>query len=123
MSALAAAGDGHEKLLANAIAQAEALMVGKQVADTPHRIFPGNRPSTFMVLDALDPFHLGMLVALHEHRIFAQGVLWNIFSFDQWGVELGKVLASQILTDWHSAPTKGHDASTEDLMQRLRRSV
>lgn len=123
LSTLASAGDGHEKLLANAIAQAEALMVGKQAADTPHRIFPGNRPSTFMVLDALDPVHLGMLVALHEHRIFVQGVLWNIFSFDQWGVELGKVLASQILTDWHSDSTKGHDASTDDLMQRLRREV
>lgn len=120
MSDASSAGDAHEKLLANAIAQAEALMMGRPEADSPHRIFPGNRPSTFMAMDKLDAYHLGMLVALHEHRIFAQGALWNIFSFDQWGVELGKVLASQILSEWHSGSTKVHDESTDDLMRRLR---
>lgn len=120
MAMAASAKDAHEKLLANAIAQAEALMLGRTEADSPHRIFPGNRPSTFMALDELTPHHLGMLVALHEHRIFVQGVLWNIFSFDQWGVELGKILAGQILSDWRSDSTNSHDVSTDDLMRRLR---
>ena len=112
MSDMEGAKESHQKLLANAIAQAEALMKGKSEADSPHRTFPGNRPSTFMALEALDPYHLGMLVSLHEHRIFVQGVLWNIFSFDQWGVELGKVLAGQILAEWSGAEAGDHDAST-----------
>jgi len=74
-----------------------------------------------MALEALDPYHLGLLVALHEHRIFCQGVLWNIFSFDQWGVELGKVLAGQILSDWASQSPGLHDASTTALMLRFAR--
>lgn len=121
MSDAPGAADGHRKLLANAIAQAEALMMGKPEADSAHRKFPGNRPTTFMALEALDPYHLGLLVALHEHRIFCQGVLWNIFSFDQWGVELGKVLAGQILSDWASQSPGVHDASTTALMLRFAR--
>lgn len=86
----------HTKLLANALAQSQALMLGQENAPEPHRNFEGNRPSTTFLLDRLDPFTLGMLMALYEYKIFVQGVIWGINSFDQWGVELGKALADNI---------------------------
>jgi glucose-6-phosphate isomerase len=128
----------HQKLLANAIAQAEALMVGKtkgQVvaemkakglsqteidAIAPHRVFEGNRPSTFFLLDQLDPETVGSLIAFYEHRIFVQGLIWNICSYDQWGVELGKVLANQILNEWNEDAKGAHDPSTMALMTRMK---
>jgi glucose-6-phosphate isomerase len=109
----------HELLLANALAQAQALMQGK--ADPGgHRNFGGNRPSTFFVLDALTPRSLGALLALYEHRVFTSGAVWGIDSFDQWGVELGKVLASDIANRLTSGDAQGLDASTAGLLQRLR---
>jgi glucose-6-phosphate isomerase len=109
----------HDKLLANALAQAQALMVGQ--SDTGgHRHFPGNRPSTFLLLDALDPASLGALIALQEHRVFVSGSLWGINSFDQWGVELGKVLARDIEPRLHSGDASGLDASTAGLLRRMR---
>ncbi len=86
----------HKTLIANALAQAQALMEGSDNMAQPHRHFPGNRPSTMIGLESLDPYHLGMLVALYEHKVFVQGAIWNINSFDQWGVELGKKLALPI---------------------------
>ena len=109
----------HDKLLANALAQAQALMVGQPDAGG-HRNFPGNRPSTFLLLDVLDPASLGALIALQEHRVFVSGSLWGINSFDQWGVELGKVLARDIEPRLHSGDTDGLDASTAGLLRRLR---
>jgi glucose-6-phosphate isomerase len=109
----------HELLLANALAQAQALMQGKP--DTGgHRDFPGNRPSTFFVLDRLDPASLGALLALHEHRVFVSGSLWGINSFDQWGVELGKVLALDIAPRLASGQAAGLDGSTAGLLRMLR---
>lgn len=109
----------HELLLANALAQSQALMQGKP--DTGgHRDFPGNRPSTFFLLDALTPASLGALLALYEHRVFTSGSLWGIDSFDQWGVELGKVLAQDIAQRLASGSTQGLDASTAGLLRRLR---
>ena len=109
----------HSMLLANALAQAQALMVGRACEDG-HRHFPGNRPSTFLLLDALTPASLGALIALQEHRVFASGSLWGINSFDQWGVELGKVLASDLQHRLASGDVAGLDASTAGLLQRLR---
>jgi glucose-6-phosphate isomerase len=109
----------HELLLANALAQAQALMQGKADPDG-HRNFNGNRPSTFFVLDALTPGSLGALLALYEHRVFTSGAVWGIDSFDQWGVELGKVLASDIAKRLASGDSQGLDASTAGLLQRLR---
>ena len=109
----------HEKLLANALAQAQALMVGKEGEDG-HRHFPGNRPSTFLLLDALTPASLGALIALQEHRVFVSGSLWGINSFDQWGVELGKVLARDIEARLASGDAAGLDGSTAGLLSRLR---
>jgi glucose-6-phosphate isomerase len=111
--------DHHELLLANALAQAQALMQGKADPDG-HRNFNGNRPSTFFVLDALTPGSLGALLALYEHRVFTSGAVWGIDSFDQWGVELGKVLASDIAKRLASGDSQGLDASTAGLLQRLR---
>ena len=88
--------DEHRILLAHALAQSEALMTGRDTGN-PHRDCPGNRPSTTIVMPALDATHLGSLVALYEHKVFAQGVLWGVNSFDQYGVELGKVIAGRIL--------------------------
>ena len=115
--------DMHKMLLANAIAQAEALLQGKQQPEgEPHRAFPGNRPSTFVLCDTLDPYHVGQLVAMHEHRIFVQGVLWGISSFDQWGVELGKAMANTLLPELNGEPTTAvHDASTQALVNRVNR--
>jgi glucose-6-phosphate isomerase len=130
--------DQHTKLLANCLAQSQALMQGKsadeaRVESAPtadagfdrdalarHRSFPGNRPSTTLVLEALTPRALGALVALYEHRVFTSGALWGINSFDQWGVELGKALANQLLPRFASGDTSGLDASTAALLQRLR---
>lgn len=95
----------HRALNANALAQAQALMQGREDKATPARSFGGNRPSSTLILDRLDPWHLGLLLALYEHKIFVQGIIWNINSFDQWGVELGKILAADIL---------GHDAMSAD---------
>ncbi len=109
----------HPKLLANALAQAQALMVGKQDAGG-HRNFPGNRPSSFFVFDQLNPEALGAFLAMYEHRVFTSGALWGINSFDQWGVELGKVLAKDIELRLASGDTAGLDASTAGLLARLR---
>ncbi len=111
---------GHqEKLLANALAQAQALMLGK--ADSGgHKHFSGNRPSTFLLLDALTPASLGALIALQEHRVFVSGAIWGINSFDQWGVELGKVLAKDLEARLGSGDSTGLDGSTAGLLQKLR---
>jgi glucose-6-phosphate isomerase len=129
--------DLHRKLLANCLAQSQALMLGKTVeaalhesaptasatmdrkALARHRTFPGNRPSTTFVLDALKPRSLGALIAMYEHRVFVSGALWGINSFDQWGVELGKALCGQLLPRLSSGDTTGLDASTAGLLQRL----
>jgi glucose-6-phosphate isomerase len=112
---------GHQgKLLANALAQAQALMVGKASDVDGHRHFPGNRPSTFLLLDALTPASLGALIALQEHRVFVSGSLWGINSFDQWGVELGKVLARDIEARLASGDVAGLDGSTAGLLSLLR---
>jgi len=110
--------DHHELLLANAIAQAQALMLGKEDPGG-HRHFPGNRPSTFLLLDELTPASLGALIALQEHRVFVSGAIWGINSFDQWGVELGKVLAKDIHARMTSGDVRGLDASTAALLNRV----
>ena len=127
----------HRILAANAFAQAEALLAGKTRAQVaaemraagaddaaiaavaPHRVFPGNRPSTTILFRRLDAFTLGRLVALYEHKVAVQGCLWGINSFDQWGVELGKVLASGVLKELEGGPAGVHDASTASLMARF----
>lgn len=109
----------HDLLLANALAQAQALMQGKADAGG-HRHFSGNRPSTFLLLDELTPASLGALVALYEHRVFTSGSIWGINSFDQWGVELGKVLAQDLAPRLQSGDLAGLDGSTAGLLQRLR---
>ena len=126
-------GDHHDKLMANFFAQTQALAFGKSsqaLADEgvdealiPHRTFTGNRPTNTLMAEKLTPFVLGQLIALYEHKIFAQGVIWNVFSFDQWGVELGKSLAIEILQQLQSdeASNAGVDASTLQLMTRYRR--
>ncbi len=117
----------HDLLLANVLAQAQALMVGQSDPDTVgegggegHRRFTGNRPSTFLLLDDLTPASLGALIALQEHRVFVSGSLWGINSFDQWGVELGKVLAKNIEPRLASGDVSGLDGSTAGLLARLR---
>ncbi len=114
-----ALADHHELLLANAIAQAQALMLGKDDAGG-HKHFTGNRPSTFLLLDELTPASLGALIALQEHRVFVSGAIWGINSFDQWGVELGKVLAKDIRARLLSGDATGLDASTAGLLARVR---
>jgi glucose-6-phosphate isomerase len=111
--------DHHELLLSNAIAQAQALMQG-QADEGGHKHFTGNRPSTFLLLDELTPASLGALIALQEHRVFVSGSVWGINSFDQWGVELGKVLAKDIHARMVSGDTLGLDASTAALLNRVR---
>ncbi|HEY3815274.1 MAG TPA: glucose-6-phosphate isomerase [Caulobacteraceae bacterium] len=129
----------HTKLLANVVAQAEALMTGRSDADVraelqgkglssaevdalaPQRSFPGDRPSTLILLDRLTPERLGALIALYEHKTFVEGVIWGINSFDQWGVELGKTLAGRVLAELEGAPAGVHDPSTTALIQRLKR--
>jgi glucose-6-phosphate isomerase len=111
---------GHQPLLlANAVAQAQALMLGKTDAGG-HKHFTGNRPSTFLLLDELTPASLGALIALQEHRVFVSGSLWGINSFDQWGVELGKVLARDVEARLASGDEAGLDGSTAGLLRRLR---
>jgi glucose-6-phosphate isomerase len=109
----------HELLLANALAQAQALMHGK-ADEGGHRNFPGNRPSSFFLHDALTPTSLGALLALHEHRVFVSGSLWGINSFDQWGVELGKVLALDVAARLASGDATGLDGSTAGLLRHMR---
>jgi glucose-6-phosphate isomerase len=110
--------DHHNLLLANVLAQAQALMQGKADAGG-HKNFPGNRPSTFLLLDELSPTRLGALIALQEHRVFVSGSLWGINSFDQWGVELGKVLAKDVERRLLNGDVSGLDASTAGLLRRL----
>jgi glucose-6-phosphate isomerase len=108
-------------LLANGLAQSQALMQGQKSTE-PHRDFPGNRPSTTFVLERLTPRSLGALIALYEHRVFTAGVVWGIDSFDQWGVELGKVLGARLLPllDGADAEGAGLDGSTAGLLRRVR---
>ena len=109
----------HTKLLANAVAQSQAFLQGK-TSDDGHRHFPGNRPSTFLLLDALTPESLGALIALYEHRVFVSGAVWGINSFDQFGVELGKVLAKDVEVRLLSGNSQGVDASTAALIDKLK---
>lgn len=136
--------DHQRILLANCLAQSEALMKGKTEAEAraeldaevaagkisieqrdallPHKVFPGNRPSNTLLYPRLDPYMLGMIIALYEHKIFVQGALWNVNSFDQWGVELGKQLAKGILKDLEdAAETRSHDGSTNALLNEIKR--
>ena len=106
------------QLLANALAQAQALMNGKEDAGG-HKNFPGNRPSTFFLLDELTPASLGALIALQEHRVFVSGSLWGINSFDQWGVELGKVLAKDMEARLGTGDAAGLDGSSAGLLQKI----
>jgi glucose-6-phosphate isomerase len=136
-------GDHHPKLLANFVAQTEALMCGRSETDVrseleaegmdparidelaPHKVFEGNRPTTTLLMDRLTPFALGRLIALYEHKIFVQGVIWRVNSFDQWGVELGKVLAKTALAEIESMDQgltpdlSGHDGSTRGLLLEI----
>jgi glucose-6-phosphate isomerase len=127
-------GRHHDMLIANVFAQAEALAFGKTAEQVkaegtadwlvPHRVFEGNRPSNMLVAEELTPDILGKLVALYEHAVFTQGVIWNINSFDQWGVELGKQLAQRIIPELEDAqePSLGHDSSTNNLIRRYRKA-
>jgi glucose-6-phosphate isomerase len=133
-------GVHHNILIANCYAQTEALMLGKTVDEAraeliaqglqgealeallPHKVFPGNKPTNTLLFDKLDPHTLGMLIALYEHKVFVQGVVWNINSFDQWGVELGKQLASKILPELcNETVIAKHDASTSGLIDHYRK--
>jgi glucose-6-phosphate isomerase len=131
--ALNSLGRHHDMLLANVFAQTEALAFGKTAEQVkaegtadwlvPHRVFEGNRPSNTILLDRLTPENLGKLIALYEHSVFTQGIIWHINSFDQWGVELGKVLAQRIIPELESQtePALGHDSSTNNLIRRYRK--
>jgi glucose-6-phosphate isomerase len=131
--ALTPLGRHHDMLVANVFAQAEALAFGKTAAEVkaegvpdslvPHKVFEGNRPSNVLLADRLTPAALGKLVALYEHSVFTQGVIWNINSFDQWGVELGKALAQRIIPELESSsePALKHDSSTNNLIRRYRK--
>jgi len=126
-------GRHHDILMANVFAQAEALAFGKTPEEVkaegtpdwlvPHRVFEGNRPSNMILAQKLTPETLGKLVALYEHSVFTQGVIWNIDSFDQWGVELGKALAQRIIPELEdkSVPKLKHDSSTNNLIRRYRK--
>jgi glucose-6-phosphate isomerase len=125
--------DHHDLLMSNVFAQAEALAFGKTEAEVraegtaeavvPHRIFEGNRPTNVILAEKVTPRTLGALVALYEHSVFTQGTVWGINSFDQWGVELGKVLAKRIIPELESEeePDLQHDSSTNALIRRYRR--
>jgi glucose-6-phosphate isomerase len=131
--ALNTLGRHHDMLVANVFAQTEALAFGKTPEQVkaegtpdwlvPHRVFEGNRPSNTILMDCLTPAALGKLVALYEHCVFTQGTIWEIDSFDQWGVELGKVLAQRIIPELESKiePKLGHDSSTDNLIRRYRK--
>ncbi len=128
-------GQQHDLLMANMFAQAEALAFGKSAAEVaadgaspelvPHRTFSGNRPSTVIMADRLTPSVLGQLVALYEHKVFTQGTVWGVNSFDQWGVELGKVLATAISAELTASdqPADSHDPSTNALIRRYRQAT
>ena len=109
----------HDLLVANCLAQAEALLVGRPTADNPHRVFPGNRPSTMLLYGKLTPRTFGRIIALYEHRVFVEGAIWGINSFDQWGVELGKELAKEMLPLVEGAAPEGKDGSTAGLIHTL----
>lgn len=109
-------------LLANMLAQSEGLMTGRLNKQEPHRNFPGGRPSTVFLLDELTPRTLGMLMAAYEHKVFTQGVIWGINSFDQWGVELGKVMAKTIEAELSGGAPQPHDSSTAALIEYIRKS-
>jgi glucose-6-phosphate isomerase len=132
----------HAALLANCFAQSEAFMKGKTADEVkeelqaqnvaaeeierlvPHKTFPGNRPSNTLLLDQLTPGTLGALIALYEHKVFVQGVVWGVNSFDQWGVELGKVLAKNIQTELQGeAKPNAHDASTNGLIAKAKEAL
>ena len=123
-------GRHHDMLMANVFAQAEALAFGKTpeqvraegVAEAlvPHKVFEGNRPSNVLLAQVLTPKLLGTLVALYEHSVFVQGAVWGIDSFDQWGVELGKVLATRILGELEGSGELTHDSSTNALIEKYR---
>jgi glucose-6-phosphate isomerase len=115
-------GRHHDMLIANVFAQSAALAFGAE-SGVPHHVFPGNRPSNTLLAESLTPSTLGALIALYEHSVFTQGVIWGIDSFDQWGVELGKVLASGILPELESAaePALAHDSSTNALIRAYRK--
>ncbi len=132
-------GEHHQLLIANCLAQSEALAMGKTedearveleqqglAADAiarllPHKVFPGNRPSTTFAYERLTPRALGQLLALYEHKVFVMGAIWNINSFDQWGVELGKQLANRIRPELDTTQAaSGHDASTNGLLDYLK---
>jgi glucose-6-phosphate isomerase len=114
-------GDHHPKLLSNFFAQTEALMNGT-AHENPFRVFEGNRPTNSFLIKKLTPFTFGQLTAYYEHKIFVQGVIWNIYSFDQWGVELGKVLANKILPELsHNDLIETHDGSTNGLINAYKR--
>ena len=125
-------GDQHDLLMANLFAQSEALAFGKTADEVkaegtpddlvPHRTFEGNRPSNTILAERLTPHALGALVALYEHSVFVQGAIWNIDSFDQWGVELGKALAQRTAAEISSTsePVLAHDSSTNALIRRYR---
>jgi len=111
----------HSQLLANCLAQSAALAFGREDPDAPHKSCPGNQPSSTIILPYLDPYYLGMLLALYEHKVFVQGVVWGINSFDQWGVELGKTIATRLLPCLDgAASTEGLDSSTAGLISYLR---
>ena len=127
-------GDLHDKLMANLFAQTEALAFGKTAEEcrkegvdeklVPFKTFEGNKPTNTLLCDELTPETLGALVALYEHKVFVQGVIWNVYSYDQWGVQLGKVLAKGVLSDLVAKKPSGrHDASTNQLIARYRRAV
>jgi glucose-6-phosphate isomerase len=134
-------GDHHAKLLANCFAQSEALMRGRTAEEAraeleaaglapdevealvPHKVFPGNRPSSTLLVDRLTPARVGALIALYEHKIFVQGVIWSVNSYDQWGVELGKQLAGTILEELRGGPSAPHDGSTAGLIARYRAAL
>jgi len=124
-------GDHHDLLMANVFAQAEALAFGKTAEQVkadgtadwlvPHRVFEGNRPSNTILVETLTPEVLGKLVALYEHSVFTQGAIWQIDSFDQWGVELGKVLAKNIISELEGKAEGKHDSSTNTLIGRYKK--
>ena len=130
--------DSHNKLMSNFVGQMQALMVGKNLEEvitemkskqidektiertSNFKVFDGNKPTTSILIDELNPESLGMLIAMYEHIVFTRGVIWNIFSFDQWGVELGKVLASKLLTEIQSDEIGDHDESTKSHLKKLK---
>ena len=130
--------DHHNKLLSNYIGQTEALLNGKDMDEVqdeliksgtsndklneiaPFKVFEGNKPSNSIIFDKLTPESFGKLISMYEHKIFTQGVIWNIFSYDQWGVELGKKLAAKLLTELETGEIKNHDKSTKSLLKKLK---